>query len=242
VAMLRRARTLSPSERRLQVLTFIDAGRRTGAVLDTYEDRCSAQDMLDYWGSSLYATEGESSTSAILNPLEPINAALEPFNAPVVEDIAGNTEAVFFLMKTSADQEIVRRVMISLFRLPPGETRSQPTSMLRTELESMSSDRAAVQNAIKALVTAGALRLVPSATGGEVISVVHESLSRKWPRLGEWLARRAEFRKAASFWKSSGEDRAALIRGRLLLEARRYPDLTKSNACLLMRVPLARYA
>src|SRR5688572_7342567 len=225
--LLKTSRAKAPADRRAAILQFVETARNSGALLDTFEDRVAAQDILDYWGSSLYADA--SLRGQYGDADDAVNTALEPFDEHAVDDVARAAQDAVQRSLVPGERDIAMRMLMRLMRLERGG-RFHPVAVSKAELLSAVGEPAKVRHVLQVLSEAGVLRAVKD---GEYVALSHESLSRKWDELHRLLRRRAEFRDAASFWKTAGKDRAALIRGKLLAEARSYHDLDQTERAFI---------
>jgi hypothetical protein len=92
-----------------------------------------------------------------------------------------------------------------------------------------------VDRVLKRLIAADLLRLSPGEKPvDDQVEVAHEALVRNWPRLVGWLEdererirERLRLTAAAEQWLKLERDPSALLRGALLEDAQRHPDLSE---------------
>jgi WD40 repeat protein/tRNA A-37 threonylcarbamoyl transferase component Bud32 len=113
---------------------------------------------------------------------------------------------------------LVRAIMLRLV----GESESHLPVRRRAPLAELDLDRN--PDAVAVLETLADSRLLT--VGGGSVEVAHEALLREWPRLREWIAEDAEWRRlrrhitqAASDWHAAGRDAGELYRGARLAAA-----------------------
>jgi Tol biopolymer transport system component len=121
---------------------------------------------------------------------------------------------------SSADQKIVRRVLIQLVR--PGEG-TDDTRRRATLAEVGDAARPLVRQLADARLTVTSR---DEATGEQTVEVAHEALIQNWGRLRSWLDEDREFllwrqrlRSALEQWEHADHDADALLRGVQLAEA-----------------------
>jgi DNA/RNA endonuclease G (NUC1) len=219
---LLRASKEKPPDFRDRVLDFLEQGRRTGAVLDTLEERSSAQSLLDYWTATLYSLPlkpGESTRPAVPD------AVLTEFDAAALQSAARAAEETLASLSLT-DQEVARRVLLQLVHLSPDGRSFELVSARQDALESRGK-AGQVQSLLERLRSAGAVRVLPGEQPGRgQVCLRYAALIREWVRLRTWLEQRARFREAAINWEQHGRSPATLARGSWLGEALGYHDLS----------------
>lgn len=132
------------------------------------------------------------------------------------------------------DQVTARRILLRLVR--PGEGLEVTSNRVRQGVLYQTGEaRDRVERVLQKLVDADLVRLTTGERPEDTqVEVAHEALVRNWPRLVGWLEdERARIRErlrvtdAAEQWLKLGRDPGALLRGALLEEALRYPDLNE---------------
>jgi len=132
------------------------------------------------------------------------------------------------------DQIAARRILLRLVR--PGEGLEVTSNRVRRAVLYQSGEaRDRVDRVLQRLIDADLLRLSPGdKADDDQVEVAHEALVRNWPRLVGWLEdervrlrERLRLTEAAEQWLSLDRDPAALLRGALLEEAQRHPDLSE---------------
>ena len=115
-------------------------------------------------------------------------------------------------------RQLVRAIMLRLV----GESESHLPVRRRAPLAELDLERN--PDAADVLATLADSRLVTVGDGS--VEVAHEALLREWPRLREWIAEDAEWRRlrhhitqAASEWQTAGRDPGELYRGARLAAA-----------------------
>ena len=121
---------------------------------------------------------------------------------------------------SETDQAAARQLFLRLVTLGEG-TEDTRRRVLRSELESISSQHSAIRNVLD---TFGKHRLLTfdrdPLTHGPTVEVAHEALLREWPRLREWLNEsRADVRlqrllaEGAAQWNAAQRDASYLLIG-----------------------------
>lgn len=132
------------------------------------------------------------------------------------------------------DQVTARRILLRLVR--PGEGLEVTSNRVRQGVLYQTGEaRDRVDRVLQKLVDADLVRLTTGERPEDTqVEVAHEALVRNWPRLVGWLEdERARIRErlrvtdAAEQWLKLGRDPGALLRGALLEEVLRYPDLNE---------------
>lgn len=132
------------------------------------------------------------------------------------------------------DQVTLRRILLRLVR--PGEGLEVTSNRVRQGvlyLTGEAQDR--VDRVLDKLVEADLVRLTKRERPEDSqVEVAHEALVRNWPRLIGWLEdererlrERLRVTEAAEQWFKLGREPGALLRGALLEDALRYPDLNE---------------
>ncbi|MCP4425778.1 MAG: hypothetical protein GY803_14900, partial [Chloroflexi bacterium] len=130
------------------------------------------------------------------------------------------------------EQVTVRRILLQMVR--PGEGLEVTSSRIRrSALYVTGEDRGRVDRVLKKLIDMRLVRLTEGETADDIqIEVAHEALIRNWPRLVDWLEderekmrRRIRLTATAVEWKELNHDPSVLLRGVLLVEALKFPDL-----------------
>jgi len=132
------------------------------------------------------------------------------------------------------EQVTARRILLRLVR--PGDGLEITSNRVRrTVLYQTGEARDRVDRVLNRLIEADLLRLSPGEKPqDDQIEVAHEALVRNWPRLVGWLEdergrirERLRLTEAAEQWLKLDRDPGALLRGTLLEDARRHPDLNE---------------
>jgi WD40 repeat protein len=132
------------------------------------------------------------------------------------------------------DRVTARRLLLRLVR--PGEGLEVTSNRVRREtLYQAGEARHRIDGVLDKLVQARLVRLTGAETPDDAqVEIAHEALVRNWPRLVGWLEderenirRRLRLTAAAEQWEALNRDSGALLRGPLLDEAGRYPDLNE---------------
>ena len=132
------------------------------------------------------------------------------------------------------EQVTARRILLRLVR--PGEGLEVTSNRVRQQVFYQTGEaRDRVDRVLGKLVDADLLRLTTGERPEDTqVEVAHEALVRNWPRLVGWLEdergrirERLRVTEAAEQWLKLGRDPGALLRGALLEEALRYPDLNE---------------
>ncbi|MCB0125192.1 MAG: hypothetical protein KDE58_23220, partial [Caldilineaceae bacterium] len=132
------------------------------------------------------------------------------------------------------EQVTARRILLRLVR--PGDGLEITSNRVRrTVLYQTGEARDRVDRVLNRLIEADLLRLSPGEKPqDDQIEVAHEALVRNWPRLVGWLEdergrirERLRLTEAAEQWLKLDRDPGALLRGTLLEDARRHPDLSE---------------
>ncbi|MCB0185533.1 MAG: hypothetical protein KDE31_14795, partial [Caldilineaceae bacterium] len=138
------------------------------------------------------------------------------------------------------DQVTARRILLRLVR--PGDGLEITSNRVRRSVFYQSGEaRDRVDRVLDRLIEADLLRL---SSGDRVtddqIEIAHEALVRNWPRLVGWLEdergrirERLRLTEAAEQWLKHDRDAGALLRGTLLEDARRHPDLSELEQSFL---------
>ena len=132
------------------------------------------------------------------------------------------------------DQVTARRILLRLVR--PSDGLEVTSNRVRQGVLYQTGEaRDRVERVLQKLVDADLVRVTTGERPEDTqVEVAHEALVRNWPRLVGWLEdERARIRErlrvtdAAEQWLKLGRDPGALLRGALLEEALRYPDLNE---------------
>ncbi len=132
------------------------------------------------------------------------------------------------------EQLTARRILLRLVR--PGEGLEITSNRVRRSVLYQTGEaRDRVDRVLARLVNADLLRLSPGDKPEDAqIEVAHEALVRNWPRLVGWLEdergrirERLRLTEAAEQWLKLDRDPSALLRGTLLEDAQRHPDLNE---------------
>jgi DNA/RNA endonuclease G (NUC1) len=218
---LLRASKEKPSDIRARVLRFLEQGRRTGTLLDTLEERGSAQSLLDYWTATLYSLpRGEGTPEAVPD------AVLLEFDARALQSVAQSAEETLAALSPK-EQELARRLLLQLVRLAPDGGSFELVPLQRDALESLGKAEQ-VRGLVEQLQRARVVRVVPGEHPERTqVELLHPALTREWARLKTWLGQRARFREATANWEQHGRSAATLARGVWLEEALGYHDLNR---------------
>jgi len=218
---LLRASKEQPAGLRGRILRFLEQGQQTGAVLDTLEERGSAQSLLDYWTATLYSlspAEGEGSAGTVPD------AVLREFDAQALQSVIQSAEETLAAL-SPREVEVARRVLLQLVLLAPDGRSFELLPVRQDTLESLGK-AGQVQAILERLRTAGAVRLVPGEQPErQRVELRYPALTREWARLKTWLEQRIWFREAAANWEQHGRSASTLARGSWLGEALGYHDL-----------------
>jgi endonuclease G len=217
---LLRASKERPPEFRARILRFLEHGRQTGSVLDTLEERSSAQSLLDYWTATLYSLPPGEGEDAVVVP----DAVLTEFDAKALQSVARDAEETLAALSPK-EGEVARRVLLQLVGLAPDGRGFELTPARQDTLEALG-NKGQVQSILEGLRKAGAVRVVPGEQPERPqVELRSAALTREWPRLKTWLEQRARFREAASNWEQHGRSASTQARGSWLGEALGYHDL-----------------
>lgn len=181
-------------------------------ILDAISQGPGKLPLLEFTLTLLWEKQQERNLSHVVyNEIGGVEQAL----AAYAEEVYSNFE--------KEEQKLLQQIFIQLVH--PGEgTEDSRRRASRTELG----------ESLWCLVPRlSDTRLVVSArnslTGEETVEVVHEALIREWQRLLGWIERDRELRSwqerlriALRQWEMNGQDEGALLRGALLIEARRW--------------------
>jgi hypothetical protein len=217
------AEVLTPAHLDL-VTAFIRLGKETGALLDGKECRAAAQGLINFWVARLGAAvrtaerEGTDQPEAALSAPRFEDTLLVPFDTDRVGGVAEKADR--WLRSASAeDQQLARRVLLRLVRMPPDADTFEPVSASRGALWALG-PAAKVDAVIDALAAAGAVQVSPAAErSGDQVELRYEALTRVWAALRALLDERRQFRDAVRFWAHTNadapaaRDRTALITG-----------------------------
>ncbi|HMN27272.1 MAG TPA: hypothetical protein PKE45_03885, partial [Caldilineaceae bacterium] len=147
------------------------------------------------------------------------------------------------------EQVTARRILLRLVR--PGEGLEVTSNRVRRDtLYESGEARDRVERVLQRLIDARLVRLSEGDTPADLqVEVAHEALVRNWPRLVDWLEEERErlrerlrLTEAAEQWEKVNRDPGALLRGALLDEALRYPDLNQVEAEFVRTSQVARIA
>jgi len=147
------------------------------------------------------------------------------------------------------EQLTARRILLRLVR--PGDGLEITSNRVRrTVLYQTGEARDRVDRVLQRLIDADLLRLSPGEkSADDQIEVAHEALVRNWPRLVGWLEdergrirERLRLTEAAEQWLKLGRDPGALLRGTLLDDARRHPDLNELEEAFVTESVAAKQA
>lgn len=216
-----------------RVLDFLRTGQETGTFLDWLDDRSEAQSLLDYWTARLYsrALRDPDATADSDGTAFAPDATLAPFDAAAVRTVADRAEAEVQGLEPQ-DRETAHRVLLQMVDIVRTPKMFEGRLATRQELEKLEDDGARVDRVLDRLQAAGALRMVPDAEGAQQFALRYDALTRQWPQLEEWLARRWSFRTAA--------DADGQLPARLLKEGKGYHDLDKNERKFLSRAKTRR--
>jgi len=132
------------------------------------------------------------------------------------------------------EQLTARRILLRLVR--PGDGLEITSNRVRRSVLYQTGEaRDRVDRVLTRLLKADLLRLSPGDKPEDAqIEVAHEALVRNWPRLVGWLEdergrirERLRLTEAAEQWLKLDRDPGALLRGALLEDAQRHPDLNE---------------
>ncbi len=147
------------------------------------------------------------------------------------------------------EQVTARRILLRLVR--PGEGLEITSNRVRRSVLYQTGEaRDRVDRVLQRLLDADLLRLSPGSKPEDAqIEVAHEALVRNWPRLVGWLEdergrirERLRLTEAAEQWLKLDRDPGALLRGTLLEDAQRHPDLNELEAEYVAASQAARQA
>jgi hypothetical protein len=136
--------------------------------------------------------------------------------------LARHAEQVYNLLLPDEQQ----RARAILVRLVTARNQSDPaTCRVADRAEFEDTDWGLIEH----LANQRLLLTSPDQLGQRTVQIVHEALLSKWERLSEWIAEdrehfiaEAEFRDAATHWKSNERDTSRLLRGKALSDAERW--------------------
>jgi hypothetical protein len=135
------------------------------------------------------------------------------------------------------EQVTVRRILLKMVRPGEGlEVTSNRVPRVALYQKAEANDR--IDRVLEKLIAARLVRLSEGDTAADdQVEVAHEALVRNWPRFVEWLEeervalrQRQRLTIAAEQWVRLDRNPAALWRGVLLEEARRYDDLDEMES------------
>lgn len=147
------------------------------------------------------------------------------------------------------EQVTARRILLRLVR--PGEGLEITSNRVRRGVLYQTGEaRDRVDRVLQRLLDASLLRLSPGEKPGDAqVEVAHEALVRNWPRLVGWLEdergrirERLRLTEAAEQWLKLDRDPGALLRGTLLDDAQRHPDLNELEQAFVAASLAARQA
>ncbi len=147
------------------------------------------------------------------------------------------------------EQLTARRILLRLVR--PGEGLEITSNRVRRAVLYQAGEaRDRVDRVLQRLLDADLLRLSPGDKAEDTqVEVAHEALVRNWPRLVGWLEdererlrERLRLTEAAEQWLKVGRDPGALLRGALLADAQRHPDLNELEQAFVAASLAARQA
>ncbi|MEZ4682141.1 MAG: hypothetical protein R2932_48835 [Caldilineaceae bacterium] len=147
------------------------------------------------------------------------------------------------------EQITARRILLRLVR--PGDGLEITSNRVRRSVLYQTGEaRDRVDRVLDRLIGADLLRLSPGDKPEDAqIEVAHEALVRNWPRLVGWLEdererirERLRLTEAAEQWLKVDRDPGALLRGALLEDAQRHPDLSELEQEYLQASLQARLA
>jgi hypothetical protein len=201
--------------------SFLRRGVALGRFLDSSALRSEAQNMLDYWVSTLAVQQrGMSKEISRILP----SVILERFDISFLSGIITQTSQLFQSL-TSDEREVARKI---LMRLAPMAPQGETFNLTAVETNSLTGGESMRQVLLDKLETAGIV-IRTAGTGGKSDHwrLAHESVSYRWPDFAEWTAERRRFRQAATLWDEAkrSPDRLS-TREETLGEALGYRDLT----------------
>lgn len=147
------------------------------------------------------------------------------------------------------EQVTARRILLRLVR--PGDGLEITSNRVRRAVLYQTGEaRDRVDRVLNRLVAADLLRLSPGEKPEDTqVEVAHEALVRNWPRLVGWLEdergrirERLRLTEAAEQWFKLDHDPGALLRGTLLEDAQRHPDLSELEEAYVQASLAAREA
>ena len=138
----------------------------------------------------------------------------------------------FYEQLIPEEQVTVKRILLRMVR-PTEGLEVTSNRIQRKTLYQTGEARDRVDRVLDKLIQVRLVRLTEGDTPDDAqVEVAHEALVRNWPRLVNWLEdervnmrQRLRLTVVAEQWKAHGKDRSALLRGKLLKEARSYQDL-----------------
>ena len=147
------------------------------------------------------------------------------------------------------EQLTARRILLRLVR-PSEGLEITSNRVRRAVLYQTGEARDRVDRVLARLIDADLLRLSPGDKAEDTqVEVAHEALVRNWPRLVGWLEdergrlrERLRLTEAAEQWLKVGRDPGALLRGALLEDAQRHPDLNEVEQAFVAASLMARQA
>ncbi|WFU70505.1 pentapeptide repeat-containing protein [Bradyrhizobium sp. CB2312] len=214
---------------------FIERATMTGTVLDTPDDRKTAQALVDFWLAKLYSFPRE--TRSKQGPSIRGDTLLRPFDRETVKATVanGNDLLASFRRKDAKDagdsksslrrillrvapwlgddgagyESIARRMLLRTVRMPEGDGSCEPVTVKRDDLLSLG-DHKRTREVLNALIASGVLREEP----GGLISLRYEALTRQWDELRALITERVAFRDTAVFWAQRARADRALTSAR----------------------------
>ena len=232
-----RERQLRPSPE--EILGFLETARRLGRMLSDFDQRETAQGIMDYWTAKLLSQVPQAADrmqSFYLDDFDESNAGSEPTEAeaasvaPAAVALAAKGDEI---LKTasSKDCDLLRKLMLRLFRLKEKSIEVYSVPLLASDPVLKDPD---AQRLLNQIADAGLVCPLSSVTDSPSYQLGSPRLLFDWEQLKKLTTERRGFRELARGWDKGGRQAAALLHGgHLLRKAEDYSDLDDIETAFL---------
>ncbi|YCM44592.1 hypothetical protein V2O64_00975 [Verrucomicrobiaceae bacterium 227] len=192
--------------------TFLRRGVGLGRSLDAPDLRSEAQNMLDYWVSTLSLRQrGVSEDDA-----RTFSAAiLERFDSSLLESTIEQAGKVLRSFPPEKQQHAKKILM----RLAPMSAHGDTFDLASVRTEDLTGGDPEQLALIEELEKTGILQRIETGSGGKVAwRIIHSSIVHRWPEFAEWTTARRRFRQSAKIWDEATRAESSLPRSSGSLE------------------------
>lgn len=224
---------LSPEE----ILGFLETARRLGRLVADFDQRETAQSILDYWTAKLLSQAPQAADhleAFYLAEFDPANTGrVSPETAPAASAVATNAAQGDELLNAASptDRDRFRRLLLRLFRLKEKSIEVYFVPLLASDPVLQNPD---TRRLLEQLTAAGLVSPLPSGTNAPSHQLTHPRLLFDWEGLKQLATERRGFRELARGWDKGGRQAAALLNGGILLrKAEDYSDLDDIETAFL---------